>query len=301
MAASGLRLSAFAAALMLSACSGQSPQLLGDASIAPDPSARQTQQASADPKIAMTELQKATSYWGQQYAKQPNNLEYAMSYAKNLKAMGEKRKALSVLQNASRVHSTNPELASEYGRLALEFDQISVAEKLLAIADQPTKPDWRVISARGTVHAKRGQYSEAIPYFQRALVLAPNRASVINNLAMAYAMKGDAAQAESLLRQASTKPGESEKIRQNLALVLGLQGRYDEARSTAIASAQSDTDVIRQVVRIEPKSSAPAFKPAFASATTQPAANSWGATVAVNAPGTGAPAAAAPGLRGPAR
>ena len=29
------------------------------------------------------------------------------------------------------------------GRLALEFDQVAVAEKLLAMADDPLKPDWR--------------------------------------------------------------------------------------------------------------------------------------------------------------
>ena len=46
--------------------------------------------------------------------------------------MGEKRQALAVLQQASIFHAGNRALNSEYGRLALEFDQISLAQKLLS-------------------------------------------------------------------------------------------------------------------------------------------------------------------------
>lgn len=296
---SGFRLSTCIAALMLSGCGGQAPSLLGDVGLTANNAPPAAKQTNGEPQLAMNDLQKATTYWGQQYAKAPLKLENALSYAKNLKALGQKRKALAVLQNAARVHSTDPELASEYGRLALEFDQIGAAEKLLAVADQPAKPDWRVISARGTVHAKRGQFTEAIPYYQRALVLSPNNASVLNNLAMAHAMKGDATQAETLLRQASMRPGESAKIRQNLALVLGLQGRYDEAKTTALANARTDTDVIRQIVKLQPKSQTPALRSSVAfdaSATS----GTWGTTVAA-APTAAPSAPTQPAFRGAQR
>ena len=41
-------------------------------------------------------------------------------------------------------------------------------------------------------------------------------------------MSGDAGKGEELLRQASTSSEANPKVRQNLALVLGLQGKYDE-------------------------------------------------------------------------
>jgi Flp pilus assembly protein TadD len=291
-------LSILTAALMLSACAGQTPELSQSARLtAPQPAS-----VPDGTGLANSELQKATAYWGQEFAKQPAKVENAVNYAKNLKALGERRKALAVLEQASRLHSTHPELASEYGRLALEFDQIGVAERMLAVADQPAKPDWRVISARGTVLAKKGQYSEAIPYYERALALSAGQPSVLNNLAMAHAMKGDAQQAESLLRQAAAKPQSNERVNQNLALVLGLQGRYDEARSTATATA-ADTDVIRQIVNLDPiespatvraravaqaqqkqttaaNAAPPALKPALAHDTS--AASPWQTTVAAN-------------------
>ena len=46
---------------------------------------------------------------------------------------------------------------------------------------------------------------------------------------MYYATHGDAARAEPLLRKAASQPGATAQERQNLALVLGLEGRFDEA------------------------------------------------------------------------
>ena len=171
--------------------------------------------------------------------------------------MGRKQQALAVLQQSGMFHADSRELAGEYGRLALDLGQMNVAEKLLAFADDPAKPDWRVISARGMVLAKQGKYAESIPYFDRALTLKQNHPSLLNNLALAHAMTGDANKAEGLLRQAADAGASEAKIRQNLALVLGLQGKYQE--STQIASrdmpadtAAADTAYLRKLTQLAP-------------------------------------------------
>src|SRR5690242_4811107 len=161
-----------------------------------------------------SELQKATDYWGKQYSANPRDLKPALNFARNLKAMGEKQRALAVLQQVAIFHGESGELASEYGRLALDLGQVNLAEKLLRIADDPSNPDWRVVSARGTVLAKQGKYAEAIPYYERALSLAHGQPSILSNLALATAMSGNPARAEALLRQAEAADGASPKIRQ---------------------------------------------------------------------------------------
>lgn len=254
-------LASLTASLLLGACS-QSPNLLTSLTEKPDKietSANRTAEADAAPQ---TELQKATVYWGQQYVQKPTELEPALNYAKDLKALGEKQKALGVLQQISMFHGNDHELLSEYGRLALELDQVNVANQLLAMADDPTKPDWRVTSGRGTVMAKQGKYAEAIPFYERALAIAPSNPSVMNNLAMAYAMNGDPKKAEGILRQASSAPGATSKVRENLALVLGLQGRYDESKSIASSVlnpdiASANATYLRQMVKLEPKNEMP--------------------------------------------
>ena len=283
------------ASLLLGACAqggaGQVPGLFASNQDQQAPLASDAEGAA----LPHSELQRATAYWGQKYAAQPKQLEPALAYARNLKAMGEKQKALAVLQQAGVFHADSRELAGEYGRLALELDQIGVAEKLLARADDPTNPDWRIISARGTVLAKKGNFAEAIPYYQRAMTLKQNHPSLLNNLAMAHAMNGEADKAETLLRQASAAGSSSPKVRQNLALVLGLQGKYDESRQVAsqdmnAASAAENAGQLQKLVRLDPiaapsqastmmaQAAQPGFKPSAVPAVTT--STGWDSKVA---------------------
>ncbi|MBS0232638.1 MAG: tetratricopeptide repeat protein [Proteobacteria bacterium] len=258
------------ASLLLGACSASTDLL---PSIAMKPSDTTTgatsDSTSASPQ---TELQKATIYWGQEYAKKPTDLQTALNYAMDLKALGEKGKALSVLQQAALIHGSDQKLASEYGRLALEMDQFGIANQMLTVADDPTKPDWRVVSARGTLMAKQGKYADAVPFYERALTLSPDNPTVMNNLAMAYAMTGDAKKAEGILRQALASPNAAPKVRENLALVLGLQGRYDESKAigTGVLNpeiASANANYLRQMVKLEPRTAMPDAR-SFASNTS---------------------------------
>lgn len=250
------------ATLMLGACASAG----GDASSllqSNAPKAIDTAEKAA-PK---SELQKATEYWGKQHGENPTDPRSAVNYAKNLKAMGAKREALVILQEFSRHNPTDREIMSEYGRLALEHDQISTAQALLEKADDPMKPDWKIVSARGTVFAKQGRHEESIPFFERARSLAPDQPTVLNNLAMAYAMNGEAAKAETMLRDAQAKNPEDQRIAHNLALVLGLQGKHADAERMAATGGSGDTvahnaDVMRQIVGRGPQA-----EPAIATET----------------------------------
>jgi len=252
-------LAALAASLMLGGCSQVlNPGASDLLSLSKPTQAQQRQAQASEPAQSGNDLQKATEYWGDAFGKNPRDLKTALSYARNLKAMGEKRRALAVLQQASIFHGDSRELAGEYGRLALDLDQVNVAKQLLAGADDPSRPDWRIVSARGTVMAKEGKYSEAIEFYERALSLAHDQPSLLSNLALAYAMNGEPARAEAMLRQASSADSTSPRIRQNLALVLGLQGKYDEAklvaaRDLAVDKASDNANYLRQVVKLDPK------------------------------------------------
>jgi Flp pilus assembly protein TadD len=236
-------------------------------------------------KDTRTDIAKATDTSGKEFMKEPRDPDKALAYARNLKAIGEKRQALAVLQQASNFNAGHRGLNSEYGRLALELDQVSLAQRLLEAADDPANPDWRIISARGTVLAKLGSYRDAIPLYERALALAPNQPSILNNLALAHAMEGQADKAEPLLRRAAAADGKDPRVNQNLSLVLGLQGKYDEARVVAARDLPADNaadnvDYVRRIVKLEPR---PMSQP-------QPALPSIAK----------APATRAPTLRGPA-
>ena len=182
----------------------------------------------------------ATAHWAKQYQKRPSDPKAALNYAKNLKALGSKGKALSVLASAYQLNPANGELASEYGRLALDLGRSGVAEPLLNQAMKSRRTaDWRVLSALGTLNAKRGDHKKAQSYYLTALRQKPDSASVVNNLALSYALDGKAGSAEDVLRNAVAKGYNTARIRQNLALVLGLQSKNSEAQMIAQAIPHS--------------------------------------------------------------
>jgi Flp pilus assembly protein TadD len=290
----GAILATVTSTVLLGACaSGGSDPLVAGAQL------RANEAANAAPK---SELQKATEYWGKAHAENPTDPRAAVNYARNLKALGAKQEALAILQVAHQRTPTDRELNSEYGRLALEHQQFTVAEKLLAQADDPVNPDWRTVSARGAAMAKQGRHHEAVPFFQRAMELAPDQASIRNNLAMAYAMAGQPDKAEPLLREAAAKSPDDPRIAQNLALVLGLQGRHEEAKQSAAGRVPEETlahnaDIVRQMVpKAAPQAmadAAPTAEPAPATAAArqaQPAAVKGRSTAAIPAKATTKPA-----------
>jgi len=182
----------------------------------------------------------AREYWATAYAKNPHDLKAVVSFAHALKADGAKDKALSVLQQAAIYNPDSLVIASEEGRLALDMGQNDLAGKLLARANDSTNPDWRVLNALGTLEVTRNNRTGAQDYFQRAIQLAPNQPSVLNNLALLYALGGDPAKAETLLRKAAAAGGDVMRIRQNLALVLGVEGKYEEAQQLTASDLGAD-------------------------------------------------------------
>jgi len=230
--------------LVLGACaqSGSDPNL----SLTSDkPKAVDIATASAGERPE-AELEKATNYWGEQHGKNPRDPKAAIAYARNLKALGRKAQALSVMQSSYTFAPDDKEFLSEYGRLSLELGQVSTAEQLLLRADDPAKPDWRILSARGTVLAKQGRFKESIEFFEKARSLAPEQASLMNNLAMAYTMDGQAARGEALLRQAASTGTSDPRVQQNLALVVGLQGKgAGDGASTVQPVAAANADSIK--------------------------------------------------------
>ena len=242
-------------ALSLGACSQSSGLLLS----APEtPGGDPTRLAQAP----RADVEKAAEHWGKEHSKQRRDGKAALNYARSLKALDRKAEALAVLQAGYLYNAQDREYLSEYGRLALDQGHAPMAQQLLEKADDPAKPDWRILSARGVALAQQGKYKEAIPFLERARTLAPDQPSVMNNLALAYTMDGQASQAEPMLRQATSTAADP-RVRQNLALVLNLQGKKEEATRVSMGH-----DMPRPAVAPSSIAARPAPAPARVAAVT---------------------------------
>ena len=112
-------------------------------------------------------------------------------------------------------------------------------------------------------------------YYETALRLAPGEPTILSNMGLSYALSKRLPEAEQMLRQASTHARADRRVRQNLALVLGLQGKFQEAeevlkRDFPPAEAAENLAALRRMVS-QPNSwnairGSEARKPAAASA-----------------------------------
>src|SRR5262249_50254677 len=65
----------------------------------------------------------AVSQWGDAYLKNPSDPRMALGYAKSLKAIGSRDRALEILKTSYQSNTNNGEIAAELGRLALDMGQ----------------------------------------------------------------------------------------------------------------------------------------------------------------------------------
>lgn len=185
------------------------------------------------PRTAESVQHQRIEAYGAQYKAHPNDPQIAVAYAQALRASGQHAQAAAVLEQASIRNPKNKAVLGAYGRALADTGQFPRALEVLANAHTPDQPDWRILNAQGTVLDQMGRHNEARRYYSTALKIAPNESSILSNLGLSYALSKQLPRAESTLRLAARQPNAAPKVRQNLALVLGLEGKFDEAEKVA--------------------------------------------------------------------
>jgi Flp pilus assembly protein TadD len=178
--------------------------------------------------------------YGAQYHADPTKVDVALHYAQALRATAQRAQAVAVLERLSMQNPHDKNVLGEYGRALAEVGDYEQALDVLGRAHSPDQPDWRVLSAQGAVLDQLGRHAEAQRYYQTALKIVPDEPTVLSNLGLSYALSKDLPNAEATLRRAAEHRSVDPRVRQNLALVVGLQGRFAEAEQIASADLPPD-------------------------------------------------------------
>jgi Flp pilus assembly protein TadD len=171
--------------------------------------------------------------WGQRYRANPRDANVAIHYAQALRGLGQRAQAVAVLEQAAIRNPKNRALLGAYGRALADNGSYKEALDVLSRAHTPDQPDWRILSVQGAVLDQMSRHQDAQRHYASALRLMPNEPSVLSNLGLSYALSKNLPKAEATLRRAAAQPGAEPKVRQNLALVVGLEGRFKEAEAIA--------------------------------------------------------------------
>ncbi|AHA28340.1 tetratricopeptide repeat protein [Candidatus Liberibacter americanus] len=194
--------------------------------------------------ITHVELLDITNDIGSKYQSNPKNKVIGIAYADALRRIGRYSQAVAVMQQIAILYPNDTEVLSAYSKALANSGHLEEALDSVERAQRPDMPDWTLISAKASILSQMGKYLEARTEYNKALEIAPNEPSIVSNIAMSYLLTGDIKMAEEKMRYASRMLGADSRIRQNLALVIGLQGRIKEAYD--IASQELDPEEAKE-------------------------------------------------------
>ena len=189
--------------------------------------------ADADPH-------RAAEVQGERYRADPRNAEAALAYGQALRASGQRSQAAAVLEQATIAHPGDKALLAAYGRALADNGNFQQAFDVLGRAHSPEDPDWRILSVQGAALDQLGRHEDARRYYASALKIVPDEPSVLSNLGLSYMLSKNLPKAEEVLRQAYASGRADARVRQNLALVIGLQGRFAEAEQIVRADLPAE-------------------------------------------------------------
>ena len=169
------------------------------------------------------------AFWARELDIDPTDNDARLKLAKALRALGKYDEAGQAADQLLVMQPGNYEALLESARDKIAANQgfyaIDNAQRAAALNPK----DWRPLSLLAVALEQSERDQEALAAHEKALALAPGNPATLTNLGMYFATHGQAARAEPLLRQAAAAPGAGVQERENLALVLGMEGRFEES------------------------------------------------------------------------
>ncbi len=170
-----------------------------------------------------------SAFWAGQREIDPADPVAGVKLAEALRELGQYDKAAETAEGVLVTQPHNVDAMLEVGRAHIARGQAFYGIRRLEEARDLAPRDWRPLSLLGVAYQQVSRHEEARQAWNAGLQLAPDNPNILTNAAMAQATAGDPAGAETLLRRAVAQPGADLKMKLNLALILGLQGKAAEA------------------------------------------------------------------------
>lgn len=191
--------------------------------------------------------------WGRIYADKPGDKTASINYARALRSLTRYKEASAVMQAAAVRAPRDYEVLGEYGKALADEGDLQQARDVLTRSYPPDRPNWTLLSAQGSVADRLDDHQSAQTFYRAALKIAPNEPAVLSNLGLSYALSRQLPLAEQTLKAAAAQPKADARVRQNLALVLALEGKFAEAEQESAHDmtpdeARHNVAAIRQMI-----------------------------------------------------
>ena len=183
--------------------------------------------------IETQELFAQAAFWSREYELNPGDLESAIKLSAAVRKLGNPGRAIEIAQTTRALHPRDPYLTAEFAAGLIAAERAQEAMQPIDEALRRAPGYARLWSLKGAALDQQENYDLARKHYAKALQITPHDPNIMANVGLSYALSGDPVTAEGWLRRAVNVPGASQSVRQNLALILQLQGKDEEAKRYA--------------------------------------------------------------------
>ncbi|EGF92152.1 tetratricopeptide repeat family protein [Asticcacaulis biprosthecium C19] len=170
-----------------------------------------------------------SAFFSREFNYDPTNARLGIYLSNALRSLGRYDEAADMAHRVLLFAPDNHEALLAAARSHIGGNNAFEAIASLQRAAELKPKDWQAWSLLGVAYDNVKRPQDAQAAWAKALQLSPENPTVLTNMAMSKAQAGDFAGAEPLLRTAVVQKGATIQVRQNLALVLGMQGKMAEA------------------------------------------------------------------------
>lgn len=174
----------------------------------------------------------AISFYRRALALEPNNMKTLIGLGDTLNMAGAPNEAADVFRQALATAPKDPGALRGLGSTLIALNDPAAAAELFKTAIAGA-PDARSYDGLGIAEDLLGDYKAATDAYEKALALAPHDLTIQNNLGLSQALSEDYVSAVETLHKVASDAAAGPRHRLNLALVLGLAGRIEEAAQVA--------------------------------------------------------------------
>ncbi len=189
---------------------------------------------------AAGDLATAAGLYRQAHNMQSGNVAHLIGLGTTLAKLGQFDESAETFDLAVKTEPRSVDAKHGYGNALIALDRpeaaLSQFEAALSLREEA-----RSLNGIGVAHDLMGDHVAAQAYYRTALVLEPANLTVRNNLALSLGVAGKFDEAIAILRRAVSDPRAGVRHRLNLALVYGLAGQTTAAAEIARIDLDEDS------------------------------------------------------------
>lgn len=190
------------------------------------------------------------NFWAREHKINAADLNTTVKFMRSLRALGSHERVTDVATKALPIHPDSYEIYLELGRSLLANNKPTEASQaFVRSADLSPETDATPLAALGVAFDRLEMHDKAQQAYAIALQRQPDRVSTLSNYGMSLALTGQLELAETQLRKAASLPRADVRVRQNLALILGLQGRMEEMAAVDPSAPRRTVEANRIALR----------------------------------------------------